>query len=251
MGLVAIFILFCCTHSSIAQVTIARQGGESGDCWGYSGGRVNQEAVRTGSSSLRVGRANEPFSLVFDTVNLRNYSAVQLTLWHAIRNGTGQGLEDGQGVSIQVSLDGGPWIRIGEVAGTNNYGYPFSQTGTVGSPISAPGWTMPNPLVYNVPAGTSRFVLSVTTLQDTAGIQIGPRIPSSFAGTDQGFYVDDVSLSGVENRIVAPTITEVFPRNGYEACQGQIYQFRVQSLGYRPVSSSARIPLVGQRGCSI
>lgn len=207
---------------SFAQTTIAFQGGEAGDCWGYTGGTLNNTTVRTGSNSLRVGRSGENTTLTYNTVNLSGYSSVNLSLYHRVNCGSGPGMDTREGALIEVQLNGsGTWVDIGKISGFGDHCYQWnsSQGGVAGGNVN---WVLPNPLTYSVPAGTTSLSLRVQSLNKGSSGTLTTSNVALYSRSDEGFYVDDVTLTGTAT-FLPPTIAITTPTN--PACQGQSVTF--------------------------
>ncbi len=102
-----------------------------------------------------MGRNGQTHTITFNTVNVAGLAGLQLSMWHSVRPGSGPGMDVREGAVVQVALDGGAWITIGQVGGTADHNYTWANPvgGYVGT--SCTDYTMPNPLVYNVPGGTN------------------------------------------------------------------------------------------------
>lgn len=200
-------------QAAVAQTTILSQGFEAAACtdWGYTGGNVNTLTKRSGNASARVGRCSESNTLTFNTVNVSGLTGLQLSLYHSVRDefDTGPGMDSQEGAVMQVSLNGGGWISIGQVGGFSNHKYDWTAA-TGGSPSGCNGYQCPNPLIYNVPAATNTLALRVVSV-NAGGSSGDPCINSggcsafttrmtngtanNFSRSDEGFYVDDVRLT--------------------------------------------------------
>ena len=189
-----------------AQTTILYQGFETPvpcGSWAYTGGNVNFEMARTGTYSARVGRNGQTHTIAFNTVNVAGLAGLQLSMWHSVRPGSGPGMDVREGAVVQVALDGGAWITIGQVGGTADHNYTWASPvgGYVGT--SCTDYTMPNPLVYNVPGGTNTLAFRVLSAAESLPSTSCPNFVTSMttpvAGNydrpDEGFFIDDVTLT--------------------------------------------------------
>jgi hypothetical protein len=185
-----------------AQTTILFQGFESpAPCgsWGYSGGVVNAEITRTGANSNRVGRNAQSNTITFNSVSVAGLAGVQLRFWHSVRTGAGPGMDVREGAVAQVSLNGGAWTTIGQVGGTadHNYTWANSPGGAVGT--SCTDYQMPNPMVYNVPGGTSTLAFRVVSVVGGDCATFNTNMAAGTAGNydrnDEGFFIDDVTVT--------------------------------------------------------
>ncbi|MEZ4807777.1 MAG: hypothetical protein R2815_09975 [Flavobacteriales bacterium] len=176
-----------------AQTTIFYQGFESTvpcNNWGYTGGVVNSETVRTGASSNRVGRSGESNSLVFNTVDVTGLAGLQLRFYHAVRGGSGPGMDTDEGAVVQVRINGGAWTTIDAVSGYGDYNWNWTST-SGGNPGNGCLYTMPNPMSYTFPAGTNTIALRIFSTRGScpAGTAL------AYNRTDEGLFIDDVSLT--------------------------------------------------------
>jgi hypothetical protein len=186
-------LLAALTHATlVAQVTVAFQGGEGtvADTWGYTpisnaGGPLPPGNVNTfpatGSFSISAAGGNtvgcsggancivgggatgcpaHGKSIQFDVINVSCLADVQLSFAHRSHTFcSGNGFDSGEHLYFEVSINGGPWTVVGQVGGFGDYTWTYA-TNPAGSPSS--GFTVPNPFVYNVPAGTATFAPQAT-----------------------------------------------------------------------------------------
>lgn len=180
-----------------AQNTIAFQGFEGGaSCpdWGYTGGEVNTMLAKTGIRSNRVGRDGGSTTITMDPVNVSAYANVQLSVSHAVLCGSGPGLDWSstggfEGAVIEVNYNGSGWTTVGRMNGGGDYCYTWSSPGGAGGGC---GHTMPNPLLVNVPAGTTTVqVRAYSTNSSNCAVNT----PGNYSRGDENFYVDDIRLT--------------------------------------------------------
>lgn len=198
-------LVLCSLNDVVGQTVIGFQGFESpSPCnnWGYTGGVVTTETKRTGTNALRVGRFGESNTVTFNTMNVAGLAGLQLTVYHAVRSGSGPGMDVREGAVMQVAING-TWTTIGRVGGLSDHTYSFaSTTGGSGSTTCSPAtiYQCPNPLVYNVPAGTNTIAFRAFSVSGgsncaTFDALMGGTVGSSYDRTDEGFQIDDVALS--------------------------------------------------------
>ncbi|MEP7264082.1 MAG: T9SS type A sorting domain-containing protein [Bacteroidota bacterium] len=193
------------SHYLTAQTTVFAQGFENAavmctENWGFAGGTVNNSTSRTGTKSARVGRLTENSTITFNTVNISSLTGVQLQIYHSVRSTPGPGMDSREGACIQVSLNGGAWTNIGQVAGISDANWGWNATG--GSASSSTGCTIyqcTNPLNYAVPANTTSIALRAISVVGGACASFNTNMNTGVAAlydrNDEGFYIDDVKLS--------------------------------------------------------
>ncbi len=207
MSLARVIVLGMALLSAVsyahAQTTILFQGFETTPvcgAWGYSGGVVNTETVRTGTNSSRIGRNAQSNTITFNTVNIAGLAGVQLRFYHAVRpgGGSGPGMDVREGAVTQVSLNGGSWTTIGQVGGFSDQGYSWANPLGGFSGTTCLDYQMPNPLVYNVPVGTSTLAFRVLSVVGANCATFEANMAAAVAGNydrnDEGFFIDDVAL---------------------------------------------------------
>ena len=196
---------------SPGQTTIVFQGGEGtpADNWGFApitnaGGPMQPGIVNvftnTGVRSLRAGGGSNtgcsggvncvngggatgcPMhgkAIEFNTVNVSCLSDVQLSFYHSSHSFcSGNGYDSGERLYFEVNINGSGWIVVGQVGGFGDYTWTYA-TNPVGN-ISSGIPQVPNPFVYNVPAGTNSFAF---------------RVRNNTNRSDEVFYIDDVLLT--------------------------------------------------------
>lgn len=219
-----------------AQNTYYFQGFESTSVcpenWGYIGGEQTTRTARTGANSLLVGRGTDGANscpgpagspaATFDWVNVENLTNPILQIYHRIGqtgltnasncgSGSGEGLDTREGAVVQVAYNNSTnWITIGQVGGNSNHNYAWSAP-IGGTTNTCPQtFTMPNPLIHTIPAGTIsiRFrVLSIASSNTSSSCNAACRCsefsstmnainptPANYDRWDEGFYIDDVSV---------------------------------------------------------
>lgn len=186
-----------------AQNTIVQQGFETSTAcpdWTYTGGAVNAQNVRTGTRSIRVGRNGESTQVLFAPVTVTGYLNVQLSLYHSVIftgcTGCGEGMDTNEGATMQVRLNGGPWTTIARVGGYSNCAWGWASS-TGGCSNGDCGTTAPNPVIYNVPNGTTTVEVRFFSNNCPSGVESG------YDRFDEGFYVDDVKLTTTSS-VVTP-----------------------------------------------
>lgn len=191
--------------SGISQTVISFQGFEAtAPCtnWGYTGGVVATETRRTGTNALRIGRQGESNTATFNTVNVTGLAGLQLTVYHSVRSGSGPGMDVREGAVMQVSING-VWTTIGRVGGLSDHAYAWSNpVAGSGSTTCSPAilYQCPNPLVYAVPAGTNTIAFRAFSVSggsncNTFNTLMNGNVGSNYDRTDEGIFLDDVSLS--------------------------------------------------------
>jgi hypothetical protein len=184
-----------------AQQALYYQGFEGDPCenWNYNGGMATSGVQRTGNHSGRVGYMSN--TLLFSPADVTGYSGLVLRLYHSVKPGPGPGLDTREGAVIQLSLNGGAYVTIGSVSGYSDANWPFtsssggSTTGSAGCSI----YTMPNPLVVNIPDGTTSVQVKVLSIKAGScgafNTAMANATPSLYDRSDEGFYVDDVQIT--------------------------------------------------------
>lgn len=204
-------LVFLLTLSAAkAQTTIAFQGGEgtAADNWNFaaisSASPVGPNAPgittvnpRTGTRSIRAGGGNTTGSsgvncisggnavgcgmhgntIQFDPINVQCLSGVVITAYHRSQGcapSAGSGFDAGESVFFEVSLNGGAWTAINTLTGSGDYNWDYTTT------PAGVGSTAPNPITYNVPAGTSTVAF---------------RARGNSNRSDEFFYLDDVRIT--------------------------------------------------------
>jgi hypothetical protein len=202
--------------NSFGQTTVWFQGFEGASVctenWGYTGGNSNTNEKRTGNNSSRVGRSGETNLLTFNEISVADLVGAQLSFYHRVVPGSGVGMDTREGVICQVKLDGGSWSTIGRISGNSDHGYAWTATGGTSNTCSpADNYQMPNPMSYNIPAGTNTIQMRFITINyggttsscnaacrcdlfKAAMSEINPT-PMNFDRTDEGFYIDDVRIT--------------------------------------------------------
>jgi hypothetical protein len=184
------------------QTTLYFQGFEGSciDSWGFSGGVTNTETARTGVNSARVGRQSESNTITFNTINTTGLSNLQVQIYHSVRSGSGPGMDTREGALFLVSLNGGAYTVISGVSGSSDYSYPWSAASGGITNTCPSTFNTPNPLSYNVPAGTTSIAIKVISIgKNSSSCAI---FNSAMTGTtgfnfdrsDEGFFIDDISL---------------------------------------------------------
>jgi len=197
------------TSASEAQVVVAFQGGEGtpADNWNFTpitnaGGPLPPGIIatypRTGSYAIRAGGGNNAGCtgttsincisggqaigcalhgkiITFDPVNVACLADVKISAYHRSHIFcSGNGFDSGEYLYFEVRLNGGSWIVVGTLATFGDMTWTYTN-----SPVGN-GPTVPNPFVYNVPAGTN-------TVQF--------RVRGVLNRSDEVFYIDDVALT--------------------------------------------------------
>ncbi len=184
-----------------AQTTILFQGFETTPvcgAWGYSGGVVNSETVRTGVNSSRIGRNAQSNTITFNTVNIAGLSGVQLRFYHAVRPGAGPGMDVREGVVVQVALNGGAWTNVGQIGGANDHNYAWANPVGGATATGCTDYQLPNPFIYSVPAGTNTIAFRALSVVGGTCAAFDANMAAGVAGNydrnDEGFFIDDVAL---------------------------------------------------------
>lgn len=205
--LYTVVCLLVVAFSLNAQTTIAFQGGEgtAADNWGFvaptnAGGPIQPGIVaalpRTGTFALRAGGGNTtgcgggsnciagggatscPMhgnTLQFNPINTTCLSGVQLTVYHRSHTlCSGSGYDASDNLNFEVRLNGGAWTTVQTLTASGDYAWTYTS-----NPAGVPA-NVPNPWVYNVPAGTTTFEFRARTTVNRS---------------DEVFYLDDVRLT--------------------------------------------------------
>ena len=203
-----IIIMGCFLSEITAQTIVAFQGGEGtpADNWNFvpisnAGGPLPPGIVttfpRTGSRSIRAGGGtNSGCSggancivggqatgcamhgriVQFEPVNISCLPNVQISCYHRSHSYcNGNGFDSNEHLYFEVRLNGGPlWLVVGTLSGFGDYVWNYSN-----SPAGVSN-TVPNPFVYNVPAGTNTVEF---------------RVRSNTNRSDEVYYIDDGSIT--------------------------------------------------------
>lgn len=247
-----------------AQTEVFFQGFENdvvactGENWPYTGGVRNIQTARTGSWSLRLGRQGESNSVIFTDRNVTGLDNIQLQVYHSVlpapnpMGGDGHGLDVREGAVMLVRLNGGAWTPIGRVGGFDNHNYAWNAA-TGGAPSVSAGcnvYQAPNPLLYDVPAGTTTIgfrVISIglngsTCATFNTAMNAGTT-PSLYDRTDEGFYIDDLRLT---------TTTTPLPGIWTGAASTDWFNCANWSFGYVPTAvTPVRIEQTASAGCIV
>jgi len=167
-----------------------RVGGGSTSCGTGSGNCINGVASGASCNNNPNGNAVE-----FAPVDISCYQNVQVSAAHRTHvfcSGQGQGLDASDRLFFEVSLDGGAWLTIATIIGSNNcvWTYATASVSCGGNPAVA------NPFVYGVPAGTQTLAFRVRVQRDRA---------------DEVFYLDNVSISGTSTNLTPISIQHINP----------------------------------------
>ncbi|MGV3637619.1 MAG: hypothetical protein ACO1NQ_08220 [Flavobacteriales bacterium] len=199
-----IVLLGIASQSALGQTTIAFQGFEAAapcNDWSYTSGDVTTETRRTGTNAIRVGRQGGSNTVTFATLNVAGLTGLQLRVYHSVRAGSGPGMDVREGAVMQVALNG-VWTTIGRVGGLSDHNYAWSSA-TGGSASTSPGcnvYQSANPLIYTVPAGTNTIAFRAFSVSGgsnctTFNTLMNGNVGSNYDRTDEGFQLDDVSLT--------------------------------------------------------
>jgi hypothetical protein len=135
----------------------------------------------------------------------------QLILNHSVLGGNGPGIDVREGAIFLVSLNGGAFVPIAKLAGTNDHSYAFTALGGVGViGCAAPNdvtYQIPNTFTYSIPAGTNTIALQVISINIQTGANAAAKCTnfvsmmtnasptaSNYDRNDEGIYIDDVSI---------------------------------------------------------
>ncbi len=239
-----------------AQTTIFYQGFENaavactGENWPYTGGNRNTETARTGSWSLRVGRQSESTTATFQPRNVSGLENVQLQVYHRVRPGMGPGLDTQEGAVMLVQLNGGAWTPIARVGGYADHNYPWTSAigGSATVSVGCNVYQAPNPVVYNVPAGTNLIAFRVLSVSAGNCTTFNSRMNSGATGysydrPDEGFFIDDLRLT---------TTTTPLPGIWTGAVSVDWFDCRNWNLGYVPAATTpVTIQQTAVRNCTV
>lgn len=196
-------ILTLVTSSVFSQTIIFNQGFENPrtspiENWQFIGGYQTTDVYKEGTRSLRIGRFGFSNEVVFSPVDVSQYQDLILEISHSVDSIGESGLDDYEGIAFQVSLDGGNWVTISKVSGSNNYSYSFNDT-LVG--VNSSGCRLfrtPNPLNYSIPQGTNTISVRVISVKSNncRGFNYNANngIATSYDRSDEGFYIDNIRI---------------------------------------------------------
>lgn len=117
--------------------------------------------------------------VTFAPVDILCYNSVAISVayrTHVFCSSQGEGLDAPDRLYFEVSLDGGAFMTVSTINGTNNCVWTYAT-----SPVTCAGPAVVNPFVYNVPAGTNTVAFRVRLQMDRS---------------DEVMYIDDVTISG-------------------------------------------------------
>lgn len=166
-----------------------RIGGGSTACGSGSGNCINGASGGGSCTNNFNGLALE-----FSAVNIGCYQNVQISIkyrTHTFCTGQGQGLDVGENLRFEARINGGAWVQVGNLAGTNNCIWLYTD-----NPIFCSGAPIANPFIYNVPAGTQTIAFRATI---------------NINRTDEVMYFDDVALTGFPITLPPITIEHLAP----------------------------------------
>lgn len=216
---------FICTDSADAQVTVAFQGGEPGDTWGYTtnglGAAVASECmsspnIKSGTRSIGVGGnagggncwlggsgngSNSAHTITLNSINISTSSAYTRTLSFSWGNRfpgcNGTGWDAGENLTFRAYHDGIAQPQVTLVNGANNAGYSIQSNSYT--------WSIP-PCVQDF-----YFVLSITTNR-----------------SDELLFMDDAKI---ESPALNPTINQPSVVMGNTTiCQGIAATYSVTNV---------------------
>lgn len=189
------------------------QNFEGTGTWGFTGGTVNTETARAGTSSLRIGRgtvasctsALDATELQFDPVFISGSACPGVfTFYHSVRTSTGSGCGSGcgfdsyEGLAVYVKLNGAAsWTLLDSFSGSSNTDWPWSSN-AVNTTNQCGTSPFPNPFVYNVPGGTTIAQFKIITIsRSSCGgfvIQRNLAVGQNYDRGDEGLFIDDASF---------------------------------------------------------
>lgn len=202
-------ILLLTTITTYSQSIIFNQGFEARgttttlDNWGFIGGVRTTETSKGGSYSLKIGSPNIS-QVTFNTVDISQYTNSILQISHSVLQGSfGEaGLDSLEGVTFQVSLDGGNWVTISKISGLNNYHYTFNDSiaGASSTSSSCRLFKTPNPLNYQIPQNTNTISVRIMTIKSSncRGFNYNANngISNHFDRLDEAVFIDNVRILG-------------------------------------------------------
>ncbi len=221
------FILFVllCAFSAKAQVTVAFQGAEPADTWGYTTNGIGASAatecmaspnIKTGTKSIGVGGntgggncwsggtgngASLPHTITFNSISIATSSAYTRTLTFSWGNRfpscSGTGWDSGENLTFRAYHDGIAQPQITIVNGSNNAAYSIQSNDYT--------WSIP-PCVQDF-----YFVVSITTNRN-----------------DELLFLDDAKIS---SPALNPTINQPSAIMGNTlVCQGNAFTYSVTNV---------------------
>ena len=182
--------------------------------WGYTGGNRTNETAKVGSYSCRVGRLGESNSLTMNTIDLTGLTNVSLQISHAVRSGSGPGMDTREGAVFLVSINGGAFSSIGKVSGYGdmNWAWTSSSGGATNASSGCNAYQAPNPLNYSVPAGTTSLAIKVISVGRSSSTctqfnaDMTSFTASNFDRNDEGIFLDEIAVFAN-----APTVSNNAP----------------------------------------
>lgn len=181
-----------------------RFGGGSTTCGSGSGNCINGSSGGGGCNNNSNGA-----DVTFGSVDVACYENIQIAVshrTHQLCSGQGQGLDSGDNLNFEVSINGGAFVSQATVIGANNCGWTYT---------TAPGCSggVANPYVFNVPPGTLTIAL---------------RVRLAFNRSDEVIYLDDVKLSGDELSGALPSISA---NGAITFCEGESVTLQTNNIG--------------------
>lgn len=169
-----------------------RFGGGSTACGTGSGNCINGASSGGSCNNNRNGS-----EVTFAAVDVSCFQNVQLLVshrTHQLCNGQGQGLDSGDNLNFEISIDGGPFNNQGTISGAGNCGWNYTNVGCSGN--------VSNPFSFSVPAGSQTVAL---------------RVRLNYNRADEVIYLDDVTLTGDG----ASATVEITTQDPTSICSGE------------------------------
>jgi hypothetical protein len=151
-----------------------RIGGGSTTC-----GNGSANCINNALDGANCGNNKNGLSLELQAIDIPCYNNVNVSVayrTHVLCSGEGQGLDSGDNIYFEVSLNGAAFVAVSTVNGFNNCNWIYTSAS-----VGCAGPAVPNPFVYSVPIGTKTIAFRVRLRVDRA---------------DEVLYLDDIKLTG-------------------------------------------------------
>lgn len=160
-----------------------RVGGGSTTCGSGSSNCLNGSGSGGSCNNNPNGKVVE-----FNPIDISCYTNVTVTVpyrTHIACGGGGTGIDNGESITLETSLNGGAWNVTSSILGNNDCVWTYATNPvTCGSNPPAA-----NPFLYNVPAGTTTVAIRVRIVCNRS---------------DEVFYLDNVTLKGTPASALPP-----------------------------------------------
>ena len=167
----------------------------------YIGGTISSSTAYNGSNSLRIGNLGGSNNVLFSNIDVSTINNGILSFRHRVLSGAGPGMDTREGVAFLISLNGGPFTFISGISGFGDLNYGWNSNG--GSTATSTGcnsYQTSNPFSYNIQPGTSTLSLKIISVKASTCATFNSNmingVPSNFDRSDEGIYIDNVTISG-------------------------------------------------------